>query len=121
MSDVDQIKQFRNQLGDFVTDLQTRWLGDKAVGHLKAENQQLLESLNRRLQRFELELAKRIVELEDNTTLLKELDSIAFAETVKDGEERDFAEWHQSPLFYSKSLLERLTGVSDFEWEVRNG
>ena len=104
-TDIELLKQFRDQLWEFTHSLRSKRLMDK---RLSADTRGELQELHHELCQQELVLAKRIAELQESQAIMKRLEQTALPESVEGIETRDFSTWNMWPLRYSKKLRSKL-------------
>lgn len=105
---VDDIKTFRDELWEFIRLLMEKWFSNKQAN--KEEVRQL-QQIYDDLRQNELLLAKRIVELQKDQSILKNIDSVALPEESGSPGTRDVSKWNVWPMRYSKRLRDKLSSA----------
>lgn len=111
-TDAKVLTDFRDELWDFITSLGSRWVKRGLfVRRMRPDNRRRLQTLYDELRKRELDLAKRILEVQKSQEILERMERIAFPKTVEGIPERTFSEWNAWPIRYSAKTFSKLAAA----------
>ena len=102
-TDAEILERFLKILRGFIESLESKWMGKRLI-QLRRKNQKLLRELLQERGRLERDIMYRILDIERDKILLKEMESLAFPEPTE--LVRDYSGWLRSPFYYSQDLLD---------------
>src|SRR6266508_2892400 len=77
---VEKIRNFKEELEDFLMFLRNRWMGGQ-LNRLRDDNRQRIREVYQELHQLELDIARHMIEVQRDQELLDDIKSLAFPET----------------------------------------